>query len=236
MPRRALIALSLMSALCSGCQIPQDTEGTLDRVEGGTMRVGVSATDPWVEFDPDVSEPSGGVEVELARRFARDLDARIEWVQGSEEELVDAMKEGSLDLLLSGLTKKSRWKKDVAFTRPYVATSTVVGVPPGSSAPDDLDGVPVAAELGTEAEGLLERKTEAVVRAVPDLGAVRGRPVAANDYVLDDLGLAEQSELKTDKHVMGVRLGENAFLVRLERFLLNREEQIERLLREEGRP
>ena len=54
--------------------------------------------------------------------------------------------------------------------------------------------------------------------------------------MLDDLGLAELSELKQDKHVMAVRLGENAFLVRLERFLLNREEQIERLLREEGRP
>jgi hypothetical protein len=33
-----------------------------------------------------------------------------------------------------------------------------------------------------------------------------------------------------------VKLGENAFLVRLERFLLNREDEIERLLVEEGRP
>jgi hypothetical protein len=35
---------------------------------------------------------------------------------------------------------------------------------------------------------------------------------------------------------MAVKLGENAFLVRLERFLLNREDEIERLLTEEGRP
>jgi hypothetical protein len=35
---------------------------------------------------------------------------------------------------------------------------------------------------------------------------------------------------------MAVKLGENAFLVRLERFLLNREDEIERLLVEEGRP
>jgi hypothetical protein len=43
-------------------------------------------------------------------------------------------------------------------------------------------------------------------------------------------------ELDHAKHVMAVKLGENAFLVRLERFLLNREEEIRRLLREEGRP
>ena len=63
------------------------------------MRVGVSESDPWVELRSGISEPSGGAEVELVRRFARDLGARIEWVPGSEEELVDAMKRGSLDLL-----------------------------------------------------------------------------------------------------------------------------------------
>ena len=200
------------------------------------MRVGVSESDPWVAFEPGASEPSGGVEVELARRFARDLGAHIEWVAGSEEELVDAMREGSLDLMAAGLTKKSRWKKDVAFTRPYAAASTVVGLPAGSSAPGDLDGVPVAVELGSEAEGLLERKTEAAVRPLRDLAAARGRAVAAHEYVLDDLRLTEATELKNDEHVMAVRLGENAFLVRLERFLLNRKEEIERLLLEEGRP
>jgi hypothetical protein len=35
---------------------------------------------------------------------------------------------------------------------------------------------------------------------------------------------------------MAVKLGENAMLVRLERFLLNREDEISRLLTDEGRP
>lgn len=53
---------------------------------------------------------------------------------------------------------------------------------------------------------------------------------------LDDLGLAIGPELKEDEQVMAVRMGENAFMVRLERFLLNREDEIERLLLAEGRP
>ena len=233
MRARICIALAL-ATLLGACHIPEDPDGTLDRVEGGVMRVGVTESDPWVKLAAGV--PTGGVEVSLARRFARDLDARIEWVDGREEELIGALKEGSLDLVIGGLTSKSRWKKDAALTRPYVETRTVVGVPPGSSPPDDLEGVQVAAELGSEAEALVDAETDAEVRAVRDLGEARGGPVAAHDYVLDDLGLTVGPELKEDEHVMAVRLGENAFMVRLERFLLNREDEIERLLLAEGRP
>jgi polar amino acid transport system substrate-binding protein len=211
---RALICIALaVAGLLGACRIPEDPDGTLDRVEGGIMRVGVTESDPWVTLDGGV--PTGGVEVALVRSFARDLHARIEWVDGSEEELIAALKEGSLDLVIGGLTSKSRWKQDAALTRPYVRTRTVVGVPPESSPPDDLDGVPVAAELGSEAEALLDAKTDAEVRAVRELGDVREGPVAAHDYVLDDLGLAVGPELKEEKHVMAVRLGENAFMVRL---------------------
>ena len=232
---RIALALLIAALAATGCQYPRDPDGTLNRVEGGVMRVGVTESDPWVLLEGD--EPSGGAEVELARRFARDLGARIEWVQGSEEELVDAAKEGQVDLILAGLTSKSRWKKDVAFTRPYVETRSVVGAPAGRSYPDDFAGVPVAVELGTEEEGLLEQRTDARVVPVTDLATRAGEPAAVHDYLLDDLRLADSgTELGSAKHVMAVKLGENAFLVRLERFLLDREDEIRRLLVREGRP
>jgi polar amino acid transport system substrate-binding protein len=229
------VVLLLAAIAVAGCQYPRDPDGTLNRVEGGVMRVGVTEADPWVLLDGD--RPVGGAEVELARRFARDVGARIEWVHGSEEELVDAAKEGQVDLILGGLTSKSRWKKDVAFTRPYVETRAVVGIPAGESFPDDFEGVPVAAELGSEEEGLVAQRTEARVVPVASLEPLVGRPAAVPDYLLDDLQLTDSgTQLDEAKHVMAVKLGENAFLVRLERFLLNREEQVERLLVEEGRP
>jgi polar amino acid transport system substrate-binding protein len=235
MPALACLAL-IAVALTGGCRIPDDPDGTLARAEGGVMRVGVTEADPWAELGPD-GRPTGGVEVALVRRFAVDIGARIAWVDGGEEELVNAMKEGSLDLLIGGLTNKSRWEKDVALTRPYLDTRAVVGVPEGRSASDELDGVPVVAELGTEEEALLGRKTSAEVRPVTDLAEARERAAAVPDYLLDDLRLRETDvELKREKHVMAARRGENAFLVRLERFLLNREQAIERLLLREGKP
>jgi polar amino acid transport system substrate-binding protein len=233
---RTLTIVLLLSAIAaSGCQYPRDPDGTLNRVEGGVMRVGVTEVEPWVALEGD--RAVGGAEVELARRFARELGARVEWVQGSEEELVDAAKEGQVDLILAGLTSKSRWKKDVAFTRPYVETRALVGTPAGESYPDDFAGVPVAVELGSEEEGLLEQRTDARVVPVRDLAARAGRPAAVPDYLLDDLDLTDSgTELDEAEHVMAVKLGENAFLVRLERFLLNREDEIRRLVTAEGRP
>jgi polar amino acid transport system substrate-binding protein len=232
---RALLLLLCTTVLLSSCQYPRDPDGTLDRAEGGVLRVGVTHADPWVLIEGE--RPVGGAEVELARRFARDLGARVEWVIGSEQQLVDAMKEGQIDLLAGGLTSKSRWKKDVALTRPYIDSCAVVGVPPGDSFPDDFAGVPVAVERGTAEEGLLAQRTDARVRALPSLAASGGRPAAVNDYLLDDLRLVDSgTELSRDKHVMAVKLGENAMLVRLERFLLSREDEIRALLTEEGRP
>lgn len=228
-----MLLAALALALAGGCRVPEDPDGTLDRVEGGTLRVGVSQSDPWVLVSGE--RPTGGVEVELIRRFARRHDARVRWVDGSEQQLVGALRESSLDVVIAGLTSKSRWKKDVAFTRPYVTTETVVAAPPGRE-PGDLAGVRVAAELGTESEGLLERKTDAEVVAVGSLAGVRG-PVAAEDFLLDDLGVQPIGvRLAKEKHVMAVQMGENAFLVALERFLLNREAEIRRLVTEEGRP
>jgi hypothetical protein len=45
--------------------------------------------------------------------------------------------------------------------------------------------------------------------------------VAVDDWLLDDLNPADTGvQLTESEHVMATRLGENAFLMRLERFLL----------------
>lgn len=232
--RIALTAVLGAAGALSGCQVPQDPDGTLDIVRDGTMRVGVTESDPWVDLaDPD--DPKG-VEPALVRRFAASLNAEIEWIDGSEEELMGALKEGQLDLVVGGLTRQTPWKKEAALTWPYLKTRLLVGAPPGASLPDDLGGVEVAFERGAEAGGLLERKTEARAVAVEELEAARGA-AAADEWLLDDLGLrATGVELSEHDHVMAAPLGENAWLVELERFLLQRKGEIRALLEREGKP
>jgi cytochrome c oxidase subunit 2 len=70
-----LILLALLAT--AACDLPRDPGGTLERVRGGTMRVGFVPTHPWVIATD--GEP-GGIEPRLLRAFARELGARIEWV------------------------------------------------------------------------------------------------------------------------------------------------------------
>jgi polar amino acid transport system substrate-binding protein len=218
--------------LVAGCQYPRDVEGTLDRVEGGTMRVGVVEDPPWVALGK--REPRG-VEPELVRRFAAELDAEIEWVEGSESELVEAMRGFQLDVLIGGLTRSSPWQKHVALTRPYVDTTIEFATPAGEDFPDDLEGVRIWVESSSEAAALLqqeEEETDAVY--VDDVDEIRGLALL-DTYDIDAIGYEGTDHiLRDDEHAMAVPSGENAFLVELEHFLLDRGDEAERLLREEA--
>ncbi len=62
--------------------------GTLERARGGVLRVGMTEADWWARRD---GRARSGVEVELVSRFAESLGARIEWTDGSEEELFEQL-------------------------------------------------------------------------------------------------------------------------------------------------
>ena len=235
MTRAAVAALVLGASLLAGCAVPDDPAGTLERVRGGTMRVGVSESVPWVRLR---GPRPRGIEPALLGGFARSLGARIEWVEGSESELMAALHEHELDVVVAGLTRKgSPWDREAAITRPYVRTSLVVGVPPGVIAPTDLEGVEVVVEDATQAAALVERKTEASVVRVPSLRARRGRAAVVGEWQLGHLRLESSDvRLRVDEHVMAVGPGENAWQSELERFLLGRPTEVQRVLEAEGRP
>jgi hypothetical protein len=89
----------------------------------------------------------------------------------------------------------------------------------------------VAVEASTEAAGVLE-KTDAIPVRVDDVTRVSGA-VAVDNYLVDDLDLQDTGvRLIESDHVMAVPHGENAWLVRLERFLLDDPTEILQILEE----
>ena len=213
--RAPAISALLTCLLLAGCDLPRDPESTLRRVSGGMLRVGVSEHEPWVVLG---DAGPAGVEVELVKRFAAEVDAEIEWVEGEVEELAGALHVREIDLLIAGLTSRSAISSEAALTHPYLTTQVVIAAPRGAGL-EDIAGVEIAVEEATEEAGLLA-KTDAVPVLVPDVAEASG-PVVVENYLVDDLGLAETGvQLTETDHVMAVPHGENAWLVRLERFLL----------------
>jgi ABC-type amino acid transport substrate-binding protein len=126
--RRGGMAAGLLAVLLAvqgcGSTFPSDPEGTLERVQGGTLRVGASMNGDWVAMsgsgsgtvrDSDVH----GREADLVRDFADGLGADIEWVAGTEQVLAEEVKHGGLDLVVGGLDDKTPWTTHAGLTRPY---------------------------------------------------------------------------------------------------------------------
>ena len=224
-----LVASTLLVAVAA-CNVPRDSDGTLDRVRHGVVRVGVVNAPPWAV---DSGGVVSGVEPALVTALARDLGARVDWVRRPESELMTALHDRELDLVVGGLTADMPWKSEVAFTRAYYTDTTVVGVPEGTVMREARgqriaieDGNPVAAQL---------RKRNAEPVVAPDLAHASGA-VAAPLWRLGALGRVSSGiVLQEQKHVMAAAPGENAWLVRVERELRARQSEIPRMLREVAR-
>ena len=223
--RHGWFLLAILAAC--GCEdYPRDPEGTLQNIRGGTLRVGVSEAPPWVWQE---GQEARGVEADLVRELARELDAEIEWVWGNQDDQLAALAEFQLDLVIGGLTQKTPWGKQVGLTRPLADVRTVIALPPGMDPPSVYDGVTIAVPWGSDFTAKVE-KIGATPAAADDWWEVGppDRPAAVGEWAIAPWGLVNTGvELARERHVMAVPPGENGWLVRLERFLHARRGQIQ---------
>jgi polar amino acid transport system substrate-binding protein len=130
-----VLGFSLVLLLAgASCNLPRDSNDTLNRVRQGMLRVGITENPPW---SSRLGDSLGGVEVELVQGAAARLSSALVWTSGTESELLRRLHERKLDLVIGGLSRDNPWSSRVAFTRPYYTDSTekrVMAVSPGENA------------------------------------------------------------------------------------------------------
>jgi polar amino acid transport system substrate-binding protein len=226
-----VVLVLLVTAAATGCGLPRDPEGTLERVRGGTMRVGVVVHEPFTRV---VDGTPSGTEVELVQEFAGTLGAQVEWTPGTEAELMEALGKRELDLVIGGISAKTPYGSHVALSRPYLRARLTVGAPPGQTPPKELEGERVAVEQGHVAIALLE-KEGAVPEPTKELAAAPGLR-AELDWQLEAWGYTpSEPTLKKEEVLMVAAPGENGFLRQLDLFLHAREAQARARLVEAAR-
>lgn len=103
---------------CSEPRFPRDAEGSLERVmTQGVLRVGASENVPWTDVADDGSV--SGAEATILSDYAESLGATVVWTPGAESQLILALDEGRLDVVMGGLRSDSPWASHAAFTRPH---------------------------------------------------------------------------------------------------------------------
>jgi ABC-type amino acid transport substrate-binding protein len=230
--RFAIVLTALLAA--TGCgQFPRDAQDTLKEAKQGVpLTVGWSVAEPWVRR----GGPDGpaGIEPDLLRAWAAAERVRLEWVEGSEGQLAEALAQNRADLATAGLTKKTPHAASIGMTQPYLSVPIVIGAAAGVNVPEDWEGVQVRYD---------RRRPEfaaaiAGVKALPvpaEPGALR--PFAAvYRPELQALGLTDtETALLTEKRVIATAPAENALTLSLDKFLHARKPDIEARLGAEAR-
>jgi polar amino acid transport system substrate-binding protein len=201
---------------CEDLNYPRDPDETLSRVlETKRMRVAAADYVPWVIVEDD-GVPRGA-EVELVESFANELGVTVEWRRAPAFVALEALERGEADLAIGGFTKEAVTAEGSAGqTYAYFSEAIVVAADPGAPVPQTLEGLAVHVAPELLANGLVAdeggvpvaEKAEGVrLTALPDWQRARRGLVAAG-IVLDE-----------SEHVIAVPRGENAWIMRLERFL-----------------
>ncbi|MBD0273282.1 MAG: hypothetical protein ICV73_15315 [Acetobacteraceae bacterium] len=168
------------------------------------------------------------------RAWAASVGARIEWVPGSEAQLVQALQRNAVDVAIAGFSDDTPWGGRTGQTQPYLNAEATVGAAPGATVPRDWDGVEVR----------YDRRRPDFAAAIRGIGAVPvpadpgGMAPFAATYApeLAALGLVPTGKtLTTERRIVATAPAENALTLALDRFLLPRGEEIGRRLAAEAR-
>ena len=123
--RKVIIAL-LVSCLCfSACGKAEDPEA-FQMIEPEPLRIGMSPNSPPMIFMLDGRY--AGVEADFARLLARKFGRSVYFLPMGWEQLIPALMEGKVDLIMSGMTATQARQMRIRFTEPYFTARLVVAM------------------------------------------------------------------------------------------------------------
>jgi polar amino acid transport system substrate-binding protein len=141
----------------------------------GKLRVGLASFVPWAMQDKKGEWI--GFEIDVAKRLAKDMGVKIEFVPTKWEGLIPSLLTGKFDMIIAGMTGTPQRALKINFTTPYDYSGMNVVVhkkfAAGITNYMDLDkkGNTIVARVGTTG-GALAKETykNATVRLFPDEG------------------------------------------------------------------
>jgi polar amino acid transport system substrate-binding protein len=137
------------------------------------LKVGITTNYPPLVFKEDGR--FRGVEIDLAKRLARELGRNVRAINMPWEKQIPALLQGKTDIIMSGMTVTAERTVRIAFTSPYLVTGLVAAIRNSDR------------ELFTTVEDLKERNISiGVIRNTVGERYVRQNFIKASRIVLFD--------------------------------------------------
>lgn len=214
MKKEAISTLSILMYVLAACKpFPKDPNDTLEGVQNKVLKVGLSAYDSTA----NTSARSIDFEISLAKQFAEELNAKIEWVRGPQSEIVELLHYNNLHMAIGGYTSPSPFEKKVSFSRPYLINKIMVGTGDNQAVPENIKGEKVV--VGDHLAALYVRKKGGIPVFTDSLSRGNYLIAASEDELIKMNVKPTNILLHKEKFVIAVPKGENAFLIKLEHFI-----------------
>ena len=201
-------------AVISACKpFPKDANKTLEKAQKKVLKVGLSGYDSTA----NASRRSVDFEIDLVEGFAKEINAKIEWVKGPQSEIAHLLHYNYLHMAIGGYTSPSPFEKEVSFTKPYMLKAYKVGAAGNQAIPEDIKNKRVMVHCHMAAFYV---QKEGGIPVLSDSLRAGNYLIAASEEDLKKIKVRlSEITLHEEKFVIAVPKGENAFLMRLEKFL-----------------
>lgn len=217
---RIVVSLLLVAVLAfafAGCNA---SEKRLSKIkEAGKIILGTSADYPPYEFiaNVDGKEEIVGFDIEIAKEIAKDLGVTLEIMNMDFDGLLDALKAGNIDFVISGMTPREDRKEQVDFSMNYYTAEQAVVIRTEDADKykkiEDLKGKTIGAQKGAIQETIASEQIEnaniIALKKIPDLvmelkskkieALVVEAPVAKGyvnnnkDIIISDIGVVDDT-------------------------------------------
>jgi len=117
--------VTLVTAFFLGCATTQDTKRVVEPKQN-TLRVGITPTYP--PLISKLGDTIAGVEVDLAQKLGIELNRPIEFIELRWEELIPALLEGKIDIIMSGMSITEAREVRIIFTDSYLKTGLLIAM------------------------------------------------------------------------------------------------------------
>ncbi|MDA1076088.1 MAG: transporter substrate-binding domain-containing protein [Proteobacteria bacterium] len=120
------VTVSFTAGAAVAATAKAQTSPVLTRIaESGTLKVGMSGGQPPFNMKTRTGDIIG-MEVDLAGLLAASLGVDLEIVELPFSDLLDALDQGKVDLVMSGMTATLRRNMNAAFVGPYYITGKTI--------------------------------------------------------------------------------------------------------------
>lgn len=161
--QRRILALAIGALLAAPFLTPTaaQADALANIKSAGKVRIGIDLGLPPYGMMDDKLQASG-VDVEVARKLAKDLGVELDIVSSTGASRVPNLQTNKADLIISTLSITPERQKVIDYSVPYMPIQTIVFAPKSLKigAMEDLNGLKVATSRGTGMDTQLTREAK----------------------------------------------------------------------------